>query len=218
MEYDYTQEQYVRELWIAEGITSYFDDLMLVWADLCTREEYLVRLSKNIQTVQAAPGRLVQPLEQSSWDAWTKHYRPDENSQNSRISYYLKGAIVAWLLDTRLRIATDGVQHLAGVMQRLWRDFRHTGYTLRTLNALSSCVAVQRFASGCTNRFATHQNSITVLVCNTSDCDSRAIQSNERHPAIKGPVMFGSALNRPTPMAVCTSARYFADRHPMTLG
>ncbi len=130
MEYDYTQEQYVRELWIAEGITSYFDDLMLVWADLCTRDEYLVRLSKNIQTVQAAPGRLVQPLEQSSWDAWTKHYRPDENAQNSRISYYLKGAIVAWLLDTRLRIATDGDQHLASVMQRLWRDFRHTGYTL----------------------------------------------------------------------------------------
>ncbi len=63
-------------------------------------------------------------------DAWTKHYRPDENAQNSRISYYLKGAIVAWLLDTRLRIATDGDQHLASVMQRLWRDFRHTGYTL----------------------------------------------------------------------------------------
>ena len=62
MTYDYQQEQYLRELWIAEGITSYFDDLFLVWTGLCTREEYLCRLSKNIQSVQTAPGRLVQGL------------------------------------------------------------------------------------------------------------------------------------------------------------
>jgi predicted metalloprotease with PDZ domain len=130
LSYDYQQEQFFKELWIAEGITSYFDDLMLVWAGLCTREEYLARLSKNIQAVQAAPGRLVQPLDQSSWDAWIKHYRPDENSQNARISYYLKGALVAWLLDSQLRRSSGGVHTLGNLMRQLWQEFRHTGYTL----------------------------------------------------------------------------------------
>lgn len=130
MNYDYTQEQYLRELWIAEGITSYFDDLFLVWTGLCTRDEYLCRLSKNIQSVQTAPGRLVQGLVDASWDTWVKHYRPDENTQNARISYYLKGAVLAWILDAEMRIVSDDQHDLATVMKQLWREFRHTGYTI----------------------------------------------------------------------------------------
>ncbi len=130
MSYDYEQEQYLRELWIAEGITSYFDDLFLVWSGLCTREEYLCRLSKNIQSVQTAPGRLVQGLAEASWDTWTKHYRPDENTQNARISYYLKGAVLAWILDTEMRRASGDQHDLAAIMKQLWQEFRHTGYTI----------------------------------------------------------------------------------------
>lgn len=130
MNYDYQQEQYLRELWIAEGITSYFDDLFLVWAGLCTREEYLCRLSKNIQSVQTAPGRLVQGLVDASWDTWVKHYRPDENTQNARISYYLKGALLAWILDAEMRRISDDQHDLAAVMKQLWQEFRHTGYTI----------------------------------------------------------------------------------------
>jgi predicted metalloprotease with PDZ domain len=130
MSYDYKQEQYLRELWIAEGITSYFDDLFLVWAGLCNRDEYLCRLSKNIQAVQTAPGRLVQGLVDASWDTWVKHYRPDENSQNSRISYYLKGAVLAWILDAEMRRVSDDRHALASVMKQLWQEFRHTGYTI----------------------------------------------------------------------------------------
>ncbi len=130
MSYDYQQEQYLRELWIAEGITSYFDDLFLVWTGLCTRDEYLCRLSKNIQTVQSAPGRLVQGLVDASWDAWIKHYRPDENTQNARISYYLKGAVLAWMLDAQLRDRSGGANDLAKLMKQLWQEFRYTGYTI----------------------------------------------------------------------------------------
>jgi predicted metalloprotease with PDZ domain len=130
MHYDYEAEQFVEELWIAEGITSYFDDLALVRTGLCTRDEYLSRLTKIVQSVQAAPGRLVQDLRNASWDAWTKHYRPDENSGNSRISYYLKGAVVAWLLDVRLQQISQSELGLADVMRLLWQRHLSKGYTL----------------------------------------------------------------------------------------
>jgi predicted metalloprotease with PDZ domain len=130
MHYDYEAEQFVEELWIAEGITSYFDDLALVRTGLCTRDEYLARLTKTVQSVQAAPGRLVQDLRNASWDAWTKHYRPDENSGNSRISYYLKGAVVAWLLDVRLQQISQSELGLADVMRLLWQRHLSKGYSL----------------------------------------------------------------------------------------
>ncbi len=130
MHYNYEAEQFIEELWIAEGITSYFDDLALARTGLCTRDEYLARLSKTIQTVQASPGRLVQDLRNASWDTWTKHYRPDENSGNARISYYLKGAVLAWLLDVELQKGSDSAVGLADVMRLLWERHLSTGYTL----------------------------------------------------------------------------------------
>ncbi len=141
MQYDYEREQYLSELWIAEGITSYFDDLALVRCGLCTREEYLQRLSKNIATVQNAPGRNVQSLEQSSWDTWIKHYRPDENSQNARISYYIKGMLVAWLLDAEIQRMTARTRNLDEVMRLLWHEHLHSGYTLEDFNKLVTRVA-----------------------------------------------------------------------------
>ncbi len=129
MNYDYEREQFLEELWIAEGITSYFDDLALKRLGLCTVEEYLSRLSKTIDTVQSAPGRLVQTLRDSSWDAWTKLYRPDENSRNSRISYYSKGALVSWLLDVELQRATNGEVALDDVVRELGRRHQSSGYS-----------------------------------------------------------------------------------------
>lgn len=141
MRYDYEREQYLGELWIAEGITSYFDDLALVRCGLCTCEEYLHRLSKSIATVQSAPGRLVQSLEESSWDAWIKHYRPDENALNSRISYYVKGMLVAWLLDTAIQKATARTRNLDEVMRQLWHERLQTGYTLSDFTEIVDRVA-----------------------------------------------------------------------------
>lgn len=127
--YDYDQEQYFQELWVAEGITSYYDDLFLPRAGMCTPDEYLGRLNKAVADVQKSPGRKVQSLFDSSFDAWTKYYRPDENAKNSRVSYYTKGSLVGLLLDVEIRRATNNEKSLDDVMRQLWREHRETGYT-----------------------------------------------------------------------------------------
>lgn len=126
--YDYNSEQYFRELWIAEGLTSYYDNLFVARAGLCSPKEYLDRLNKQVQSLQNAPGRLVQNLEDSSYDTWIKFYRPDENANNSRISYYLKGAMVGLLLDAEIRLRTDNRHSLDDCMRLLWQRHRETGY------------------------------------------------------------------------------------------
>lgn len=127
--YDYNAEQYFRELWVAEGLTSYYDNLMVVRAGLGTPKDYLERLNKDIQSVQNAPGRLVQSLDDSSFDTWIKFYRPDENANNSRISYYVKGSLIGLLLDAKIRVATQNQKSLDDCMRLLWQRHRATGYT-----------------------------------------------------------------------------------------
>lgn len=129
MQYDYNTEQYTQELWVAEGITSYYDDLIVARAGLFKPKEYLDRVSKSIASVQSAPGRLVQSLRDSSFDSWIKFYRPDENANNSRISYYAKGSLVGMLLDVEIRSKTNDEKSLDDVMRMLWKEYRETGYT-----------------------------------------------------------------------------------------
>jgi predicted metalloprotease with PDZ domain len=129
--YDLTQENYTRLLWAFEGITSYYDDLTLVRTGLISVEDYLSGLSKMISGVIRQPGTAIQSLEEASFDAWIKYYRQDENSPNSLVSYYTKGAIVALLLDATIRQETAGAFSLDAVMQALWqrygKDFATTG-------------------------------------------------------------------------------------------
>lgn len=117
--FDYRHENYTRLLWAMEGITSYYDELLLVRAGLMTPERYLEKLADEILNLQSQPGRHLQSLEQSSFDAWIKLYRPDENSINSSISYYLKGSLVALLLDLEIRRYTGGERSLDDVMRYL---------------------------------------------------------------------------------------------------
>jgi predicted metalloprotease with PDZ domain len=128
--FDYDKENYTRSLWIAEGLTDYYGSLMLRRAGLLTDDEALGDLSSAIASLQRTPGRLVQPLEQASFDAWIKEYRPDENSPNVSISYYTKGAVVGFLLDARIRAATDGRRSLDDVMRTANARYSGTrGYT-----------------------------------------------------------------------------------------
>jgi predicted metalloprotease with PDZ domain len=115
--FDYEREVYTRGLWVSEGFTDYYADLALARAGLMTRDEYLRELSSMIEQLQTTPGRLVQPAEMASFDAWIRHYRPDENSPNVAMSYYTKGAVVAWLLDAKVRRATAGAKSLDDVMR-----------------------------------------------------------------------------------------------------
>ena len=128
--FDYENEVYTRSLWIVEGITSYYDDLIVRRAELSTTEDYLDALSGQISTLQHTPGRAVQPVALASYDAWIKYYRADENSANTSVSYYTKGAVVAFLLDMRVRVATGGLMSLDDVMRLAYERFSGgRGYT-----------------------------------------------------------------------------------------
>jgi len=122
--YDYTSENHTEMLWFFEGFTSYYDDLFLLRAGLIKPADYLKLLNKPINQVLSTPGRLQQSVAHASHDAWTRYYRPDENTANSTVSYYTKGSLVALCLDLSLRTGPardDGtVPHLDGVMRRLW--------------------------------------------------------------------------------------------------
>jgi predicted metalloprotease with PDZ domain len=116
---DYARENYTRLLWFFEGFTSYYDDLLLRRAGLIDDDAYLKLLTKTINQVLQAPGRQAQSAAQASFDAWVRYYRPDENTPNSTVSYYAKGALVALCLDLTLR--QEGSATLDDAMRALWR-------------------------------------------------------------------------------------------------
>ena len=122
--YDLARENYTRELWAFEGITSYYDDLALVRSGVIDGARYLDLLGRAITSVLRVPGRHVQSLADASFDAWIKFYRPDENSPNAGVSYYWKGSLVALALDLSLRKSGRGT--LDNVMRTLWQRHGRT--------------------------------------------------------------------------------------------
>src|SRR5690349_283413 len=121
--FDYTKENYTKLLWVAEGITDYYADLTLRRAGLISDAEFLTGTARSIQQLQNTPGRLVQSVEESSFDSWVKFYRPDENTINSQVSYYDKGAILGLLLDLEIRKRSNGAKSLDDVLRTLYTDF-----------------------------------------------------------------------------------------------
>jgi predicted metalloprotease with PDZ domain len=140
--FDYEREVHTRSLWVAEGITSYYDDLLVRRAGLINDDEYLAALSKDIGALQRTPGRAVHSLAMSSYDAWIKFYRPDENSANATVSYYTKGAVVGFLLDMAVRQASGGRRSLDDVMRAAYQRFSGSkGFAPHEFRALASEVA-----------------------------------------------------------------------------
>jgi predicted metalloprotease with PDZ domain len=127
----FDREVYTRQLWIFEGITSYYDDLGLLRAGLIEPSAYLELLGQSLTSVYRSGGRRRQTLEESSFDAWIKFYKQDENAPNAIVSYYRKGAMVALALDLELRLKTNGTFSLDAVMRTLWQQYGET--TLRGL-------------------------------------------------------------------------------------
>ncbi len=121
--FDYRGENYTRQLWVMEGITSYYDNLLLVRAGLITPTRYLEVIADDIIKHEALPGKALQSLAESSFDAWIKYYRPDEHSGNSSVSYYLKGSLAALLLDMLIRRRTAGRRSLDDVMRLLFERY-----------------------------------------------------------------------------------------------
>jgi predicted metalloprotease with PDZ domain len=119
--FDYAQENYTSLLWAFEGFTAYYDNLFVLRSGLMSASRYLTRLGETLSSLYATPGRKTQTLAESSLVSWVKHYRPDEHSPNSAISYYLKGEAVAVLLELELRQATGNARGLDDVMRLLWQ-------------------------------------------------------------------------------------------------
>jgi predicted metalloprotease with PDZ domain len=119
--YDYGREAYTRLLWVFEGLTSYYELLLLVRASMLTPKEFLASLVRELEELAKTPGRRLQSLAQASFDAWIKYYRPDENSRNSSVSYYIKGCVVGCLLDLEMRRRSEGRVSLDDVMVAMWK-------------------------------------------------------------------------------------------------
>ncbi|WP_347322416.1 M61 family metallopeptidase, partial [Ralstonia pseudosolanacearum] len=133
--YALEREVHTPLLWLFEGFTSYYDDLMLVRSGLISEAQYLEMLAKTWNGVLRGSGRLKQSVAESSFDAWTKYYRQDENAPNAIVSYYTKGSLVALALDLTIRTQTGGEHSLDDVMRALWaaggRDFYAPGHAQR---------------------------------------------------------------------------------------
>ena len=125
--FDYSNENYTKMLWVAEGITDYYADISLRRANLVSDRDFLSATARSFQSLQNTPGRLEQSAEESSYDSWIKYYRPDENSINSQVSYYDKGAILGLLLDLEIRKRSAGAKSLDDVMRYLLSEFYKQG-------------------------------------------------------------------------------------------
>lgn len=141
--FDYEQENYTNALWFCEGVTSYYDIVFPMRAGIYDSKTFLDLISKDINRYLLTPGRKVQSVSEASFDAWIKLYRRDANSDNSQISYYLKGELIALLLDLLIRQRHQHQKSLDDVMRILWEQYgkAEIGYTDEELKAVIESVA-----------------------------------------------------------------------------
>lgn len=121
---DLSQENYTEQLWIYEGFTSYYDDLTLLRCGLITTESYLELLGQQVTRLDINSGRLKQTITESSFDAWTRFYKQDESAVNNIVSYYNKGAVLAFCLDSLLQAHSNGVYSLNDVLRAMWSNYQ----------------------------------------------------------------------------------------------
>ncbi|ELS02220.1 putative protease with the C-terminal PDZ domain [Xenococcus sp. PCC 7305] len=143
--FDYEQENYTSSLWFSEGTTSYYDILIPLRSGIYNRKKFLENLSKDLTRYLTIPGRNVQPLGESSFDAWIKLYRRDGYSDNNQISYYLKGQFVSLLLDLLIREQHHNQRSLDDVMRLMWERFGkdEIGFTPQQLQKTIEEIAEQ---------------------------------------------------------------------------
>ena len=146
VEYDYDKEVYTRELWLAEGLTSYYDNLLLFRSGLISAGEYYVLLASDILNYEATPGRGVLSVEAASFDAWIRQYQADANTINSAVSYYRKGALIGFITDTIVRRASRSKASLGTIMREMYRLYGPAGTEAKGFPAGAFESMVQRFA------------------------------------------------------------------------
>lgn len=136
--YDYMRENYTKLLWVAEGTTNYYDTLMITRAGLISANDYLGMLAGTMSTELTRPGREVQSLEDSSFDAWIKFNKPTPDAANSTVNFYTRGEIVNFTIDAEIRRLTDNAKSLDHAMRLLYERYPYDGphYTTESLLAI----------------------------------------------------------------------------------
>jgi predicted metalloprotease with PDZ domain len=148
--FDYEREVYTSLLWAMEGLTSYYDSLVLCRAGIFSPERYLKKIAERLQKYEEKPGRRRQSLSASSFDTWIKLYQPNENALNCQMSYYEKGELVGMCLDLEIRRRTGGLRSLDDVMRRLYRECLRRGRGFPEPEFRRAC---ERAAGGPLDRF-----------------------------------------------------------------
>ncbi|GAB2568133.1 M61 family metallopeptidase [Spirosoma areae] len=121
--FDYETENYTHMLWLSEGCTSFYEDYILRRAGFHTPENYLSLIANDITVIENQPGTRVQSAAESSWDAWIKGYRPNENSANATISYYGKGSVLGTLLNLAILTGSNGERSMDDLMRYLYTEY-----------------------------------------------------------------------------------------------
>ncbi len=146
--FDYDHENYTHLLWVSEGFTEYMANVLLTRAGYLDQTKYLTKLAEQIARVENTPGNRVQSAAEASFDAWIRYYRPNENSNNSQISYYDKGEAIGAVLDLLIAEASRGEKHLDDVFRLLYAKYYltlHRGFSDTEFEDAVAEVAGRRF-------------------------------------------------------------------------
>ena len=126
--FNYDQENYTTLLWVMEGFTSYYDELLMRRAGYLTEQEYIQKINSILNYVEGSEGSRVQPVAHASFDAWIKGYRPNENSANTTMTYYSRGQLIGAVLDAKIIAKYEGTKSLDDFMRMLYvRFYKHKG-------------------------------------------------------------------------------------------
>ncbi len=145
--FDYDNENYTTNLWIAEGFTAYYENKFMLRAGFVTPEEFAAKLATAVASVENTPGTRAQSAAMSSYDAWIKYYRPNENSNNTGISYYSKGEVIGLMMDLEIVQATKGTKSLDDVMKAMYLQCKtlNRGYTDAEFKAMVEKISGKSF-------------------------------------------------------------------------
>jgi len=145
--FDYKHENYTKLLWFSEGFTNYYEYIILLRSGIINEQQYFNYLAEHIRIYDLIPGRFVESLSESSFDAWARLYKPSDDDVNSYISYYLKGELVGFILSISISLDTDRKKSLDNVFKELYKEFKSSGngFTEDHLKCVISSVAGKNY-------------------------------------------------------------------------
>ena len=121
--FDYENENYTHNLWLSEGMTSYYSGVILQRMGKISNQGYANRIAAEISSVENTPGSHIESAAEASWDAWIKYYRPNENSRNQTVSYYDKGMLLGYVLNAWIIKSTQGQKSIDDVFKFLYQAY-----------------------------------------------------------------------------------------------